>query len=316
MDLTPSFMQTPAWEKMQQRLGRSTYWLNGVLLVNRKMRFGQDYWYAPRTLTEPTAETLDTVFKGRTTFVRLEPQAHLLPKPFISHASVQPRQTLMLDLQKGEEAILAGMKQKTRYNIRLAEKKGVTVQRFAYPECVNQIPVFLQLTKETNLRNQIKSYDQHYYQSLVEELGQVDQAELLVAYHENTPVASMILTKTDQTATYLFGASSSAKQELMASYLLQWSAITDSIAAGLKYYDFWGIRVDAEMAHGELALEDNLSQIVPTPGTTYGVTRFKLGFGGTVIIYPTCFDRSYKHFWYTVYRGFKSSWAARKGFAY
>lgn len=309
-------MQAPAWERMQHKLGRQTYWLDNALFINRKIRFGQDFWYAPRTLDEPTAEQIDAVFKGKTTFVRLEPQKNHLPKPFVIHPSVQPRQTLMLDLNQSLDEILNGMKQKTRYNIRLAEKKGVTVASYKYPDSVKMLPVFLKLTKETNLRNQIKSYDQLYYASLLEELGKDNMAELLVASHDNQPVAAMILTKTQEQATYLFGASSSSKQELMASYLIQWSAISQAKKLGLQSYDFWGIRVESDIAEGELRIKDNLEQVYPTPGSTYGVTRFKLGFGGTVVIYPPCFDRYYKPFWYNAYRGIKTSWAARKGFAY
>jgi len=310
-----SFLQTPAWEQVQQRLGRSTYWLDGTLFINHPLRFGKHYWYAPRAQTIPTVERLDAAFKQHGLFVKVEPVTGELPKPWIKTKTRQPRQTLVLDLTHSLDTILANMKAKTRYNIRLAERKKVTVYSWSYPESMQYLPYFLQQTKDTNVRDQISSHEESYYRAVLEELGKDGLASLLVAFNGNTPVASMILVRYNGVATYLFGASSNTDRESMATYLIQWEAIKLAKAAGDVLYDFWGVRIDQRMAHGVAGDELKLGNIQPTPGKSFGVTRFKLGFGGVVHIYPPAYDRSYSTFWYNMYRG-ASSFSSSSSFSY
>lgn len=306
MEITPSFLQTLAWERVQQKLGRKTYWLDETLFINYDLRFGKSYWYAPRIDKVPSIETIDQVFKENSIFVKVEPQAIDLEKPWQENKTRQPRQTLLLDLTKSEDALLAQMKPKTRYNIRLAARKGVKVFSWNYPESLDYLPYFLQQTKETNLRDQISSHHDDYYKSVLEELGKEKMASLVVAFFEDKPICSMILIRHAGTATYLFGASTDDNRETMATYLIQWEAIKLAKAAGDKVYDFWGVRVDERVGKHIETHDGKTNLVQPTPGKSFGVTRFKLGFGGIVHQYPHAFDRSYSGIWYSLYRGASS----------
>jgi len=312
-NIQSSFMQTPAWERMQQRLNSRTYWLDGVLFVNKKIRFGQDFWYAPRTDIIPELARLDAVFGKKTTFLKIEPVSEILPKPFVKVATTQPRQTLILNIDKKMEDVLGSMKSKTRYNIRLSERKGLKTITYKYPESLQHLQTFIKLTHETNIRDQIKSYDVRYYKTLLTELGKEDMAELLITYSEGEPLSAMILVHYNETSTYLFGASSSQKKELMASHHMQYVAIQNAIDRGSKRYDFWGVRVDTKFTLKESKSHISIEDVLPTPGNTYGVTKFKLGFGGSIYQYPPAYTRSYKPFWYNVYRSYRF-FSTSKGF--
>jgi lipid II:glycine glycyltransferase (peptidoglycan interpeptide bridge formation enzyme) len=297
-------MQTEAWEQFQRALGRDTYRFENALFIKHELRFGASYWYSPRLDKLPSIEQLDQVFQGQTKFVLTEPQQPVTPdKPWGTAPTRQPRQTLYTDLTQPIEKLLAHMKSKTRYNIGLAERKGqLKIVHIAAAESVKYLPVFMQLTQETNLRNQIKSHPDSYYQSLLSVLGQAGLASMHIAYQGDQAISALILIRHLGVATYLFGASSSLDRNTMASYLLQWQTMLWAKEQGDTVYDWWGIRVDAEMAAGSYTIDANLDQIVPTPGKSFGVTRFKLGFGGRVHIYPSAYVRSYSGFWYNAFK--------------
>ncbi len=295
-------MQTPAWEQFQRALGRSTYRLDDTLFIQHDLRFGATYWYAPRASQMPDINRVDQVFKDQSKFILFEPQDNLLEKPWLQSPTRQPRQTLFSDLTKPTEKLSALQKSKTRYNIGLAERKGVRVFHIEPTQSAQYLPVFLQLTHETNLRNQIKSHPESYYQALLTVLGQAGMASIHLAYVGDQPISAMILIRHSGVATYLFGASTSADRSSMASYLLHWETMQYAKAQGDTVYDWWGIRVDSEMAAGSFTDEAKTSQILPTPGKSFGVTRFKLGFGGKIHIYPPAYVRSYSSFWYNAYK--------------
>jgi len=308
-----SFLQTPIWEKFQQQLGRSTYWLDGVLFIRYPLTYGQDYWYAPRVDNVPDIAHIDQAFRGHTTFVKIEPVRDSLDQLFKPTYTTQPRQTLILDLKGSEDQLLENMKAKTRYNIRLAERKHISVSIYDAAESIKHLGEFMALTKETNLRDQIKSYDVDYYQKLLLVLGEAKMANLAVAYFEGQPLSGLILIRHQKTATYLFGASNNQQRNLMSPYLLQWEAIRFAKKSGCDFYDWWGIRVDSRLATGT---PTSIDQVQPTPGKTYGVTKFKLGFGGEPIFYPPAFNRSYKQFWYNLYQTYHNLTTSYSGFNY
>ena len=297
-------MQTEAWEQFQRALGRDTYRLDSTLFIKHDLPLGKSYWYAPRLDKMASVEQLDQVFKGQTAFVMAEPQQELsFDKPWLAAPTRQPRQTLYTDLSQPTEKLLAHMKSKTRYNIGLAERKNkLKIVHVPAAEAANYLPVFMQLTHDTNLRNQIKSHPESYYRALLTVLGQAGLATMHLAYMDDQAISALILIRHQGVATYLFGASSSLDRNTMASYLLQWQTMLWAKEQGDVTYDWWGIRVDAEMAAGSYTVDANLDQIVPTPGKSFGVTRFKLGFGGHVHIYPAAYVRSYSGFWYNAFK--------------
>ena len=148
-----------------------------------------------------------------------------------SPTDTQPRHTLILDIRQGAEEILSKMHQKTRYNLRLAEKKGVTV---AIEN--NAIKDFANLMALTESRQNIAMQSTSYFKKLLA----MPFAELLIARYEGKPVAGNIVIYWNHQATYLFGASDHALRQIMAPYLLQWFAIKEAQARGMWFYDFWG----------------------------------------------------------------------------
>lgn len=189
-------------------------------------------------------------------------------------SDVQPADTVVLDLRPEEEALLAGMKGKTRYNVRLAEKRGVRVE-LGDPEV--DLPAWYELYRLTALRDRIAIHSYDYYESLFELAGKENPEELslrlYLAYHERDLLAGIITARYRRSAYYLYGASSNEKRNLMPSYALQWRAIRDARADGAASYDFFGIP-PAEDPHHPM----------------HGLYRFKVGFGGKILHRPGAWD--------------------------
>lgn len=208
------------------------------------------------------------------------PEKHFFsfPKPFVrAGADVQPPDTVLLSLVPEEEALLAAMKSKWRYNIRLAEKKGVRVEQ----KDEEGLPLFYELLKETAQRDGIAIHDIDYYQALFRHKkeyrdGQLD-LRLYLAYYQEFCLAGIIVLFWKGTATYLYGASSNQYRNYMAPYALQWKAIRDARASGCTTYDFFGIPPSADPHH-----------------PMAGLYLFKTGFGGEIIHRPGSWDYPYK----------------------
>ncbi|MGQ9500997.1 MAG: lipid II:glycine glycyltransferase FemX [Anaerolineae bacterium] len=212
--------------------------------------------------------------------------------------TVQPPRTILIDLDTSEEAILAAMKQKTRYNIRLAARKGVTV----YEGCAEQMPVFYQLLEDTSRRDRFAIHHFEYYRTAYELFAPHDAA-LLLAEIEGEVVAGLMVFVHRTMAYYLFGASSNRYREYMPTYLLQWEAMRWARARGCAAYDLWGIP-DAE----EETLENNLASANRCTGGLWGVYRFKRGFGGRIVRSAGAFDYVYSPMLYRLYRWWQALW--------
>ncbi len=197
---------------------------------------------------------------------------------------VQPPRTIVLDLAADEDALLSGMKAKTRYNVRLAAKRGVTVRQ-AGPD---ELPEWYRVYEETAARDRIAIHSRRYYEVLFETAaeypGEVDLS-LLLAEHEGDILGGVIVARHARHAIYLYGASSNVKRNLMASYLLQWSAVRQAKAAGAELYDFFGIPPADAPGH-----------------PMHGLFRFKVGFGGRIVSGPGSYDRALQPLRYSLYR--------------
>ena len=188
-----------------------------------------------------------------------------------SQDQIQFRNTVLVDLSPSEEELLARMKQKTRYNIRLAQKKGVTV-RVATPQ---DLPLLYRMYAETSVRDGFLIRAEGYYQTVWRIFGRSEDAshrpsipfsEPLIAEVNGEPVAAVSLFYFAGQAVYLFGMSREQHREKMPNYLLQWEAIRRARALGCRTYNLWG-------APNDFNEQDHL----------WGVFRFKEGLGGEVL---------------------------------
>lgn len=171
----------------------------------------------------------------------------------------QPRSSWMLDIRPNEDALLAGMKQKTRYNIRLAGRKGVDL-REAEPA---DLDAFYELYRETAARDGFFIHGREVYRRMFRLFAEAGRFCMLLAWYEGEIIAAVTLVRLGATCWYLHGASSNRHRNLMAPYALQWEAIRRARRWGCSLYDF-------------RAIPD-----VPAEGEDmYGVYRFKEGFGG------------------------------------
>ncbi|OGI25030.1 MAG: hypothetical protein A3J76_02230 [Candidatus Moranbacteria bacterium RBG_13_45_13] len=203
-----------------------------------------------------------------------------------SAVDMQPREILILDISKSEEEILAAMKQKTRYNIRISQKKGVKISNIQYPISKKDIEEFLRLVKITAKRDKITSHPENYYRKMFETIPP-EVLKLYVAEYEGKVIAANLVLFFGKTATYMHGASDNIHREVMAPYLLQWRQILDAKKAGCERYDFGGVKIE------------------DTSGRSWtGVTRFKTGFAPNLepIAFPGCWDIILNRGKYNFYR--------------
>ena len=321
-----SFLQSWQWGEFQEKTGHKIFRFgveeNGELvavamLIKTPLPFSKSYFYCPSgpiinyELRIKNDELIDFLFaemkkvaqKEKTIFLRFEPSvleenelAASLPLLAMTRTlDIQPSRTVILNLEKSGEELLKAMHQKTRYNIRLAEKKDVKIiitspQPSPYKgeggiipsplqeegqDEVNNINVFWSLMEKTAERDEFRLHGRKHY----EELLQVEGIKLAIGYFEDKPICSGIFSFFGDTVTYLHGASSDEHREVMAPHLLQWEMIKKAKAEGFKYYDFYGI----------------------DEKKWPGVTRFKVGFNGEEINHPGTFDLIFNSLFYMIY---------------
>ncbi len=194
----------------------------------------------------------------------------------------QPRENLIIDITKGEEELLAQMKGKTRYNIRLAKKKGVKIFHTREKEYID---IFCDLVEVTANRKGVTFHDREHYQKMFDNISS-DILQLYVAQYNDKVIAVNIISFYGGVATYLHGATSDEHRNVMAPFLLQWQAIKDAKEKECKWYDFGGIFPKNN---------DNGKK---------GITRFKTGFSPKDVSFKTLgsYDVVLSRFRYTLYR--------------
>lgn len=189
---------------------------------------------------------------------------------------MQPRETFVMDNTPSLEALLSGMKPKTRYNIGLAEKKGVKV--FATRD-EKYKQAFLDLIVATADRKEIMPHPRVYYEKFFTDLPE-DMCQLFVAEYEGDVLAANLLITYGTRAVYLHGGSGNKHRDVMAPYLLQWEQIQYAKEKGCTEYDFGGIRTQP--------ITNNQK---PITSDWSGITRFKMGFSPET--QPTVFPGAY-----------------------
>jgi lipid II:glycine glycyltransferase (peptidoglycan interpeptide bridge formation enzyme) len=202
--------------------------------------------------------------------------------------TIQPSRTLIVDLSPDEDDILAGMHQKTRYNIRLAGRKDVTVRPW------DDLVAFGRMMNRTGERNEFGVHLPAYYKQAYALFHPEGQCEVLVAEYDGQPLAAVMVFARGRRAWYFYGASLDIERKRMPTYLLQWEAMRWAKAKGCLEYDLWGVPDEDE--------ESLEAQFTDRSDGLWGVYRFKRGFGGRLHRTPGAWDRVYKPLPYLMYR--------------
>ncbi|NLI91108.1 MAG: aminoacyltransferase [Peptococcaceae bacterium] len=203
---------------------------------------------------------------------------------------VQPKFVFRLDISPDEDTLLANMHQKTRYNIRLASKKGVTI-RIGTRE---DLPEFFRVLKETTERDNFLVRSYSYFEDLYDTLVPAGFGELFIGEYEGKVIAGTFAFITGTKTWYVYGASSNSHRNVMPNYLIQWEMIRWAKAKGCKLYDFRGVSGDLN--------EDN---------PLYGLYKFKKGFNGEFTEFIGEWDYVYRPFMYTVWKTAEKIYSGR-----
>ncbi len=287
---TGNITQTWEWAELGQHLGSAALRLgaleNGALvgamlvIVERAPLLRRPYLYAPRgpVVADPTSPALaalvtaarehaaksgafmvkvePSVPDGDTAWLRALADQGFTRNPFATH----PRRSWVLDITPDEEALLTGMHEKWRYNVRLAGRKGVTVREGSGAA---DRDAFFRLYRETADRDGIFIHGQRHYDDFLRVYGERDAAALLLAEYEGAPIAALIVARCGPVATYMFGASSNQQRNRMPNHLLQFTAMQWARARGCTLYDFRAI-----------------AEVLEPDEDMYSLYTYKRGFGG------------------------------------
>ena len=196
-----------------------------------------------------------------------------------SKQQIQFKNTFWVDLSHSEDKLLARMKQKTRYNIRLAEKKGVVVKQGT----INDLDLLYEMYAKTSLRDGFIIRPKEYYLNLWRTFIKAGMAIPLIAEVENEPVGALLLFHFNQKSYYLYGMSRDIHREKMPNYLLQWEAIMLSKSLGCNIYDLWGA-----------------PDVFNPSDRMWGVYKFKEGLGGKVVQTLGAYDYRTSKLAYTI----------------
>jgi len=298
------FLQTPEWLAFQKHLGRAVWRLDDGFLkasiIRHDVRLGQNFLYIPygpelnlelahqglrNEISHFVAYLRHLAHEQRSMFVRLEPTHDLVVELLMRNgmklrhvsSTIQPRRTVIADLTQTIDELTDHLHHKHRYNINLAQRKGVTIEESQNTDA------FWRLLQHTAEHDDFRTHGMLYYKKLLHFFAEGSgplRTRMFFAMQGGHPIAAVILMEHGRTVYYLHGAMDREYRALMAPHLMHWELMQQYKRRGYQSYDFWGI--DAEKWPG--------------------VSRFKLGFGARVIEYPGAFDFVTKRFWAWMYR--------------
>lgn len=290
-----SFTQSLMWPKVKQGWEHDAIIVRDesgnikgtmLVLIQKVPVFGSTFLYSPRgPVCDPAdSKTLEVLTEGvqvlgekynshafkcdpdvsatNLAFIQqMEKLEYTYFKGGLDFETIQPRFNYRLYFNgRTEEELFMNLTQKTRYNVRQAMKKGVTVEVCG----IDQLPDFYRLMKVTGERDGFSIRPQPYFEGMLKAMG--EHCRLYMAFYEGEPVSGAITTNYGGKACYVYGASDNQNRKVMPNYLLQWEMIRWAISTGCTVYDFQGIS-------GDLENEDH---------HLYGLYRFKRGFNGEV----------------------------------
>jgi peptidoglycan pentaglycine glycine transferase (the first glycine) len=309
-------LQTSAWGQLKSAFGWSASRVAvrtgdaiaaGAQILFRRLPLGATLAYVPKgplvdwadeeVLQALTGALAQKGHSQRAIMLKIEPDLLDSASPpqlaelgfQAARQTIQPRRTILVDISSDEGAILGAMKSKTRYNIRLAERKEVRV----FEGSRQDVDVFARLMDVTGERDSFGVHSLAYYRLAYDLFQPLDMARLFIARYEEQPIAGLMAFASGQKAWYMFGASGNEHRERMPNYALQWAAIRWARSRACHTYDLWGVP-DAE----EEVLE---AQFTGRQDGLWGVYRFKRGFGGRLVRYVGAFDHVYNQALYRLY---------------
>ncbi len=286
-----SLLQSWTWGQLQSRFGWTVERLlfddgtSGLCSLQRAGSLfpGGARYYVPRgpavqagARDAVLGELVRRARGGSGVVLRVEPEgapedgwpASLGQLGFSPGTPIQPQVTRLLRIDRDPGQLRAAFKPKTRYNLALAERKGITVSRST------DVAAFARLSAETAKRQGIALPGLAYFQSALDLFLPQDAVRLYLAHHDGTLLAGIMVFRFGETAYYLFGGSSLEKRELMPNYLLHWTAMLEFRSLGCTTYDWWGIPNEPKPDH-----------------PWFGLYRFKTGFGGETVRYAGLYER-------------------------
>ncbi|MFY9175283.1 MAG: peptidoglycan bridge formation glycyltransferase FemA/FemB family protein [Peptococcia bacterium] len=307
------FMQSYGWAKLKSNWAHEVIWVedeNGEIkgsmsLLMRKLPvLNYTMMYSPRgpvcdphdyqTLKELLEKAKQVAKKYKSYVLKVDPDIEVDDSKFEeivkklgfnisrgigNYDGIQPRFVFRLDLRnKTEEDLMKDFHHKTRYNIRLAHRRGVTCKIGSRDD----IAIFHKLIEETAIRDGFIARNQDYYEQVYDYLGS-EHVRLFLAYHEGQAIAGTIAILWGNKCWYLYGASSNEKRNHMPNYLLQWEMIKWALESGCDIYDFRGVPGNLD--------EDN---------PMVGLYKFKVGFKGKYTEFIGMLDYVFNPFIYFI----------------
>ena len=306
-----SLLQTKEWANLKESQGWRVHWVDEILVLEKPLPFGLSFLYTPEVdffkvnFSTFLPKIKEISQKSHSIFARLDflnqknslfgPKIEkiLKQKLFIkSFEEIQPEYRQIVDITKAEEMILIKMKPKGRYNIKVAQKSGLVVEKSDPSTSLGtgNIDEFYKIFVETAQRDGFEIRPKKYFQELLQILKSAGLAEMLIIRYNGTPVAAGIFTFYKEMASYMYGASLSEYRNVMAPYLMHWEAIKLAREKGCKFYDL-------------LAVSPFGSDIDSNLVVKYaGISRFKEQFGGIKYQTVGSWDLVTKSCWYWLFK--------------
>nr|BBH89510.1 hypothetical protein KTC_42610 [Thermosporothrix sp. COM3] len=287
-----------------------------LILVSQAPIIKQTYFYAPRgpIIEDPHSPAMTVLLnfvkaeahKRGAFMLKVEPSVadrnlkwSSALRRFGFHANphyVHIRHEWVLDIQPDEKTLLSQMKEKWRYNIRLAGRKGVTVRPGTSDA---DFDAFFRLYQVTSERDRFHINSKEFYRNVLETFRSQDMGQLFIAEYEGKPIAAIIVLCFGRWSWYMYGASGNEHRERMPNHLLQWTGIQWAKQHGCWYYNFRGI-----------------PDILEEGQELWGVYQFKRGFGGYPIRFMDTHDLAYRPVVYQTYRALLEIKTKRDEMAY
>jgi len=294
------FLNSIYWKKVKEALGNKVYSADGTWFQTTKLpKINKYIGYIPRA--DLNRIDLNEIYKKakeeNCVYVSIDPD-NLKNEEIEVHESgltikkgrpTQLQATIVMDLTKREEELLSAMKQKHRYNIKIAKKNNVEIK---IDNTKQSVETFVKLHEETVTRQEYNDRDSNYIKKVWEVLNElqvlhpefethIPETFIATAYFEGKPLASWFLIGFGDTLYYPYGGSSEENKNAMATYLLVWEVIKFGQQKGYKKLDLMGV----------------------LPDKSDGYSRFKVGFGGQEIEYADTVDIVIDPLMYKIIKG-------------